>query len=89
MSGEKNIYVTTNVSCNLNCIYCYEDKSSKDTFNLEKTKIKLSEQLSEQTDKGTIINLHGGEYLGFLWSELPVPIYREPNKEAWVELYSR
>ncbi|MDR1984895.1 MAG: 4Fe-4S cluster-binding domain-containing protein [Prevotellaceae bacterium] len=57
----RNIYITTNVSCNLNCIYCYENKTSKETFDVEKTKIKLKELLSTKTEGNTIVNLHGGE----------------------------
>ncbi|MDR0973028.1 MAG: 4Fe-4S cluster-binding domain-containing protein [Prevotellaceae bacterium] len=58
---ERNIYITTNVTCNLNCTYCYEDKTSKDTFNVDMTKLQLSTLLSVKTGKRTIINLHGGE----------------------------
>lgn len=58
---ERTIYLSTNVSCNLNCIYCYEDKSSKETFDLESTKQKLATALQEVTEEGTIIDLHGGE----------------------------
>jgi len=60
-SLERNIYITTNATCNLNCIYCYEDKTSKETFDVESTKKWLSKQLSVKTEKHTIINLHGGE----------------------------
>ncbi|NDV59105.1 radical SAM protein [Bacteroides sp. 519] len=58
---ERNVYITTNVSCNLDCIYCYEDKTSKETFDVEKTKKRLAKLLSEKTEKHTVINLHGGE----------------------------
>ena len=58
---ERNIYITTNVSCNLNCIYCYEDKASNETFDVDMAKERLSELLSIKTEKQTIINLHGGE----------------------------
>jgi len=58
---ERTIYIATNVSCNLNCIYCYEDKSSKETFDLEATKQKLAVELATKTKDGTIIALHGGE----------------------------
>jgi radical SAM protein with 4Fe4S-binding SPASM domain len=48
-------------------LYCYEyDKSNKDTFNLERVKQKLSSFLSQKTEKGTIIDFHGGEpFLSF------------------------
>ncbi|MDR0829499.1 MAG: 4Fe-4S cluster-binding domain-containing protein [Prevotellaceae bacterium] len=58
---QQSIYITTNVSCNLNCIYCYENKTSKETFDVEMAKKSLSELLSVKTEKGTIIDLHGGE----------------------------
>lgn len=57
----RNIYITTNVTCNLRCIYCYEDKSSSEVFDVEKTKQQLMKQLSEKSGGSTIINLHGGE----------------------------
>lgn len=57
----KNIYITTNVTCNLRCIYCYEDKSSCEIFDVEKTKQQLVRQLSEKSGGSTLINLHGGE----------------------------
>lgn len=60
-SNIRNLYITTNVSCNLNCIYCYEDKTSKEIFNLERTKENIKKYLSIKTDGGTILNLHGGE----------------------------
>ncbi|MCM1176139.1 MAG: 4Fe-4S cluster-binding domain-containing protein [Bacteroidales bacterium] len=49
--------------CNLNCVYCYEDKTSKKTFDLNASKAKLAEYLSEKTETGTLIDLHGGEPL--------------------------
>lgn len=63
MQEEKvrNIYITTNVSCNLRCIYCYEDKSSTEIFDINKTKEKLIQLLSVKTDGVTIVNFHGGE----------------------------
>ena len=57
----RNIYITTNVSCNLRCIYCYEDKSSNDVFDVDRAKQQLSKLLSVKTDGSTIVNLHGGE----------------------------
>lgn len=58
----RSIYITTNLTCNLRCIYCYEqDKTSKITFDLEQAKNTLQEILSVKTDKGTLVNFHGGE----------------------------
>ena len=58
----RSIYITTNISCNLRCIYCYEkDKQSQLTFDLNNAKRLLSSVLSSKTEKGTLINFHGGE----------------------------
>ncbi len=57
----RNIYITTNVTCNLRCIYCYEDKSSTEIFDVEKTKASLLSQLQEKSGGRTIVNFHGGE----------------------------
>lgn len=57
----KNIYITTNVQCNLRCIYCYEDKSGNQVFDLEDAKEKLKVFLGKPSDETYIINLHGGE----------------------------
>lgn len=59
---RRNICITTNVTCNLNCVYCYEkDKSNKDTFDLERAKATLKKSLSVNTKGGSYINFHGGE----------------------------
>lgn len=58
---DKNIYITTNVSCNLRCTYCYEDKSGKEEFDVEATKEKLYDILSKEPQESFIINFHGGE----------------------------
>ena len=59
---KRNILITTNYSCNLHCVYCYEqDKSNRETFDLEQAKRTLLSALSTKTEYGTIINLHGGE----------------------------
>lgn len=63
----RGIYITTNVTCNLNCVYCYEkDKTSKETFSVEAAKSVLKTTLSTITPRGTLINFHGGEpFLSF------------------------
>lgn len=58
---DRNIYITTNVQCNLRCVYCYEDKKGDDIFDMEKAKSRLIEDLSEPKDDTVYINLHGGE----------------------------
>lgn len=64
---ERNVYITTNLNCNLRCLYCYEqDKTSKTSFDLEQVKKTLTATLSRKSDKGTLVNLHGGEpFLSF------------------------
>lgn len=57
----RNIYITTNVQCNLRCIYCYEDKSGNEVFDMDKVKARLTEDLSHPSENTVIINLHGGE----------------------------
>lgn len=58
----RSIYITTNMTCNLRCIYCYEqDKTSKTTFDVNQAKSTLKATLSNKTEKGTLVNFHGGE----------------------------
>ena len=66
-SNNREIYITTNHTCNLSCVYCYEqDKSNEETFDLERAKQTLLSVLSEKTENGTTINFHGGEpFLSF------------------------
>ena len=61
MDWKRNITITTNVSCNLNCIYCYENKNSNHSFNVDNAKIRLSNLLSQRSGGGTTISFHGGE----------------------------
>ena len=64
---ERNIYITTNLACNLNCIYCYEHEKGKTSFDVEQAKQTLQDALSVITEKGTVINLHGGEpFISFI-----------------------
>lgn len=58
---NQNVTITTNDSCNLNCIYCYENKKSNNSFDVEKTKLILRDILSTPTGGGTTISFHGGE----------------------------
>lgn len=61
-SLTRGVYITTNVTCNLNCVYCYEkDKSLTETFSVETAKNTLEKTLSTTTSRGTLINFHGGE----------------------------
>ena len=64
----RGVYITTNIACNLRCIYCYEkDKNDPTSFDVEQAKRTLSKVLSEKTTSGTLINFHGGEpFLSYL-----------------------
>ena len=65
---HREIAITTNIACNLRCIYCYEkDKNSTTTFDIDKAKATLQKILSQKTENGTIISFHGGEpFLSYL-----------------------
>ena len=58
---SRKISITTNLSCNLHCVYCYEKVHSNKSFDLENIKNKLHSYLNTPTSKGTVIDLHGGE----------------------------
>lgn len=58
---NRHIYITTNIQCNLRCIYCYEDKSGNEVFDMDKAKKRLTQDLSQPSDDIVYINLHGGE----------------------------
>lgn len=66
-SLSRSVYFTTNLTCNLRCIYCYEqDKTCPDTFSIEQAKDTLNKVLSVKTARGTLVNFHGGEpFLSF------------------------
>lgn len=58
---SKNIYITTNTTCNLRCTYCYEDKTESKEFDVKTAKSMLHKMLSVPSDNPFIINFHGGE----------------------------
>ncbi len=58
---SRKISITTNLFCNLHCNYCYENKYSNRSFDLDRTIYKLNWYLNAPTSKGTVIDLHGGE----------------------------
>ena len=60
-SFSRKISIATNLSCNLKCIYCYEAERYTKTFDLAKTKNRIRYYLNRPTEKGTVIDLHGGE----------------------------
>lgn len=66
MDWKRNVTITTNENCNLNCIYCYENKKSNKSFDVEKAKVKLNQILNDVSGGGTTISFHGGEpFLAF------------------------
>ena len=58
---SRKICFSTNLSCNLNCVYCYEHKIKDDNLNFKYVEDNLVRILSEKTSNGTLIKLHGGE----------------------------
>ena len=56
----RRICLSTNSSCNLNCVYCYEKKAP---FSFDETDAaaRMIKMLSNTTEHGTRIKLHGGE----------------------------
>lgn len=61
MEWKRNVTITTNENCNLNCIYCYENKKSNKSFDVEKVQKKLTKILNSTSGGGTTISFHGGE----------------------------
>lgn len=63
---EKRVYsnkicISTNSTCNLNCIYCYEKEKGNLEFDVDEAFNVIDEQLKIKTKLGTKIKLHGGE----------------------------
>lgn len=56
----RRICLSTNSSCNLDCVYCYEQKHPF-SFDERSATTKMLEMLSATTKNGTRIKLHGGE----------------------------
>ncbi|WP_317511481.1 radical SAM protein [Segatella copri] len=83
---SRKIYVSTNFSCNLNCVYCYEKVKNSIEFDVSEAFSVLKNILKEKTEFGTKIKLHGGEpFLVFpkikqlcenLWKENLPEFYR-------------
>lgn len=57
----RRLCISTNLSCNLNCRYCYEHKDNSAIMNVSEILNVLSPILAERTKDGTRIKLHGGE----------------------------
>ncbi len=58
---SNKICISTNSTCNLNCIYCYEKEKKNLEFNVDEAFEVVDEQLKTKTVFGTKIKLHGGE----------------------------
>lgn len=58
---SRKFYISTNSTCNLRCIYCFEKDKKQFEFNIEEAIEVISEQLSTVTSNGTQISLRGGE----------------------------
>lgn len=58
---SNKICISTNSSCNLNCIYCYEKNKNNLEFDVDEAFNVIDEQLQTKTQFGTKIKLHGGE----------------------------
>lgn len=67
-NSRRYIYITTNIACNLRCVYCYEkNKESVESFDICQAKETLRRVLSVKTEGGSIIEFHGGEpFLSYL-----------------------
>ena len=58
---SNKICISTNSTCNLNCIYCYERNKKNREFDVYEAFCVVDEQLKIKTELGTKIKLHGGE----------------------------
>lgn len=58
---SRHLFIKTNQSCNLNCVYCYERNKNQNFFEVEQVLSKVLEILKEPTANGTKIKLIGGE----------------------------
>ena len=83
---SRKIYISTNLNCNLNCVYCYEKDKINIEFDVDDTIFMLRQMLCIKTEHGTKIKFHGGEpFLSFqkikvicerLWEEQFPEFYR-------------
>lgn len=61
MNKSRSIYITTNETCNLNCVYCYEsDKTNNKEFDIDLA-INTIENILNEPGEFVYINFHGGE----------------------------
>lgn len=63
---SRHLFIKTNQSCNLNCVYCYEKEKNSSVFVVSDVFKKVIELLRVPTTYGTKIKLIGGEpFLAF------------------------
>lgn len=58
---SQKILISTNSSCNLKCIYCFEKNKTNYEFDVETAFLIISKYLSNKTKYGTKIKIWGGE----------------------------
>lgn len=58
---SRHLFVKTNQSCNLRCVYCYEKEKGSVVFDEEKTFLRILRILRTPTPNGSKIKLIGGE----------------------------
>lgn len=61
MTFSRHIFIKTNLSCNLNCRYCYDNIKTSISFNEDKILKEIDPILKKITPFGTKIKLVGGE----------------------------
>ncbi len=58
---SQKILISTNSSCNLKCVYCFEKNKGNYEFEVSKAVSIIGNLLSNKTEFGTKIKIHGGE----------------------------
>ena len=58
---SRKIYISTNSTCNLQCVYCFEKEKRKFEFSVTAAIDLLENLLKTKTPHGTQISLRGGE----------------------------
>ena len=58
---SKKILISTNSSCNLKCIYCFEKHKGNNEFDVMEAVSVIGEMLTTKSEYGTKIKIHGGE----------------------------
>lgn len=61
MMYSRKLYISTNSTCNLECVYCFENAKKPFAFDVEGAVEVILKQLQTTTEHGTQISLRGGE----------------------------